>query len=150
MIKVVPVWGLSLIGVSFLFLGPLIYKSNKELIDEQLNKAATIAGQQSEQMRKLASEQAARASSTTKQYVGDYSAKAQELIGNARGRSSSPTITKTEPFSSKNDSFPTKKESPLNSYKNEDFPAAPVEDFKIPSVGQTAGSLRDDEPLIHA
>jgi hypothetical protein len=137
-----------LIATSVLFLAPLIYKTNKELIDGQLNKAANIANQQSEQVRKLASQHAARATSTTKQYVGDYSAKAQEIIGSARGRSVSPTLSskpvKSEPSAAKKENIPA-------SLKQEDFPTAPKEEFKSPPVEQTAKSLRsEDEPLIAA
>lgn len=98
LIKVVPFWGLTLIGTSVIFLGPLVYKSNKQLIDEQLQRAANLANQQAEQTKKIASEQAARAIDTTKQVVGDYSSKAQELIGtaNAKVRSVSPTSLKND------------------------------------------------------
>jgi hypothetical protein len=100
-----------------------------------------MINQQTEQVKQLASHHAARATETTKQYVGEYSAKAQEMIG-SRSRSVSPTITKAEP---------TKKEN-VPAYKSEDFPAAPKEEFK--SVATTAGaeglteSSSEEEPLI--
>ncbi|KAL5316578.1 hypothetical protein ACEPPN_015627 [Leptodophora sp. 'Broadleaf-Isolate-01'] len=136
LIKVVPFWGLSLIGTSVLFIAPLIYKTNKELIDANLSKASSVINQQTEQVKQLASQQAARATETTKSFVGDYSAKAQEMIGSARGRSVSPVASakpaKTEPLNVKEN---------IPAYKNEDFPAAPKEEFKsAPAVV--------DEPLI--
>jgi len=134
LIKIVPFWGLCLIGTSVTFLTPLIYKTNKELIDSQIAHASSIVNQQTEQVKQLASHHAARAADTTKQYASDYSAKAQEMIGNARGRSVSPNTVKKEN---------------VPAYKSEDFPVAPKEDFKAPPVGATANSLRgEDEPLI--
>lgn len=72
--------------------------------------------------------------------MGDYSAKAQELIGGARGRSASPTAVKKESVAA---------------LKSEDFPAAPKEAFKAatdaapaPLVGDIASSLKEEEPLI--
>ena len=128
---------MSLIATSVIFLGPLIYKLNKDLIHHHLNNAATIANQQSEQVKTLASQHAARATETTKQYVGDYSAKAQELIGNARGRSVSPTAT-TKPVKAPEPLL--KKENmrdlPASAYRSEDFPAAPKQDFTSPVVAE--------------
>ncbi|TVY13608.1 Reticulon-like protein 1 [Lachnellula arida] len=146
LIKFVPFWGLSLISTFVLFLTPLIYKTNKEVIDQYLHQAADIANQQTEQVRQLASHHASRATETTKQYVGDYSQKAQEMIGNARGRSTSPVLSakpvKTEPFVPKTENTPI--------IKSEDFPAAPKEEFvSAPAVGESANALRsEDEPLL--
>lgn len=134
LIKIVPFWGLSLISTSVLFLSPLIYKTNKELIDGQLAHASEILNQQTKQVKELASHHATIAANTTKQYASDYSAKAQDLVGSARARSSSPTTVKKEN---------------VPAYKSEDFPAAPKEEFKAPPVGATANALRGDaEPLI--
>jgi len=134
LIKIVPFWGLCLLSTSVLFLGPLVYKTNKELIDNQIAHASSIVNQQTEQVKQLASHHAARAADTTKQYASDYSAKAQEMIGNARGRSVSPTTVKKEN---------------LPAYKSEDFPAAPKEEFKSPPGGASTNAVRgEDEPLI--
>jgi hypothetical protein len=133
LIKVVPFWGLALISSSTLFLGPLVYKTNKELIDHHLANVSNAVNEQTEQVRQIASHHAARATDATKQYVGDYSAKAQELLGNARGRSVSPTTTKKET---------------APAYKSEDFPAAPKDAFKAPLGGAVADPLKEDEPLI--
>lgn len=166
LIKIVPFWGLSLIATSVLFLAPLIYKTNQELIDHHIRNASNVVNQQTEQVKQLASHHAARATETTKQYVGDYSAKAQEMIGNARGRSVSP-VANIKPFVKSE--APLKKEttngtfnssnSAATSYKSTDFPAAPKEEFKstpiaselnnTSSVGATMSTLRDEnEPLI--
>ncbi|TAQ90006.1 hypothetical protein B7494_g1655 [Chlorociboria aeruginascens] len=148
LIKIVPVWGLALISTSVLFLAPLIYKTNKEFIDHHLANASSVVNEQTAQVKQLASQHAARATDVTKQYVGDYSAKAQEMIG-ARSRSVSPIISKTEaPLKKETNGSSLKADVPA--YKDTDFPAAPKEEFQpTPSVGDTASALRDeDEPLI--
>ena len=53
---------------------------------------------QTHQVRQMASQHASAAAATTKMYVGDYSAKAQEIIG--RARSSSPVARKSAPAAS--------------------------------------------------
>ncbi|KFY81997.1 hypothetical protein V500_10918 [Pseudogymnoascus sp. VKM F-4518 (FW-2643)] len=95
LVKIVPLWGLALIGTSVLFLGPLVYTTNRELIDGQIEQLSQIVNAQTTQVRQMASQHASNAAATTKMYVGDYSAKAQEIIG--RARSSSPADRKTVP-----------------------------------------------------
>ncbi|OBT50995.1 hypothetical protein VE04_09258, partial [Pseudogymnoascus sp. 24MN13] len=96
LVKIVPLWGLALIGTSVLFLGPLVYTTNKALIDGQIEQLSQIVNAQTTQVRQMASQHASNAAATTKMYVGDYSAKAQEIIG--RARSSSPADrTSAEP-----------------------------------------------------
>jgi hypothetical protein len=119
LIKILPFWGLSLLSTFVIFLTPLIYKNNKEVIDHHIAELSNIINQQTEQVKQLASHHAARASDATKQYVGDYSAKAQELLGSARGRSFSPPVINKEVQE-------VKQENALT-YKSEDFPAAPTE-----------------------
>ncbi|KFY38249.1 hypothetical protein V495_06684 [Pseudogymnoascus sp. VKM F-4514 (FW-929)] len=94
LVKIVPLWGLALIGTSVLFLGPLVYKTNQALIDGQIEQLSKIVNDQTTQVRQMASQHASNAAATTKMYVGDYSAKAQEIIG--RARSSSPVARKSE------------------------------------------------------
>lgn len=150
LIKFVPVWGLALISSSVLFLTPLIYKTNKELIDHYVAQAADVANQQSEQVKQLAGHHVARATETTKQYVGDYSHKAQEMISSARGRSVSP-VASAKPAKTEPTVEPViKKENIPADLKNEDFPAAPKAEFQsAPPVGVAANALRgEDEPLI--
>jgi hypothetical protein len=103
LVKVVPYWGLALIGTTIVFVAPLIYKTNQELIDYHLSQASHVVSEQTAQLRAIAQKQTEQATHLTKQYVGDYSAKAQALI---RG------------------SPPAKSE-----LKAEDFPAAPQAEF---------------------
>ena len=159
---------MTLIGTSTVFLAPLIYKTNKELIDEQIHRAASLANQQAAQTKKIVSEQSARAIDSTKQVVGDYSTKAQELVGTATAkvRSASPTTTKkenaqdvlkhnTNPVTTKDtSSTPLNKDFPIAprgeplGAPTTSFPVAPSNEFGAPSVGQTAGSLRKDPAIL--
>ena len=131
LIKIVPFWGLCLIGTSTLFLVPLIYTSNQEFIDEHLNKASEVVNSQTAQVRDLASQHTSRASETVKAYAGDYTAKAQEYIGSARGRSTSPEL------SSKSSANAPIKSEPGDApkYSSGDFPHAPKQE---PTPGVTS------------
>ncbi len=125
LIKIVPLWGLSLIGVSCIYLGPLIYMTNKDLIDEHLSNASNLVNQQAGQVRDLAGHHTARAHETVKAYAGDYTSKAQEYIGNARGRSTSPEVTSSKPMSN----APVKSEPGSEpKYGASDFPHAPKQE----------------------
>jgi hypothetical protein len=73
----------------------------------------------------VAGKHTAHATEITKQYMGDYTAKAQQML---RGRSTSPEATKTGPASKQ--------------YKDTDFPAPPTQDFKKEPV------VKSEEPLI--
>lgn len=72
-----------------LFFVPLVYTSNQELIDHHLKQASDIVNAQATQLQELASKHTAQATEITKQYVGDYTAKAQQML---RGRSASPEV----------------------------------------------------------
>lgn len=88
LIKFTPLWGLSLIAVSLVYLGPLVYMSNKELIDHQLENATNVVNAQAAQVKDLAGHHTSRATSAVKSYAGDYSSKAQSYIGSSRGSTS--------------------------------------------------------------
>jgi len=83
------------------FFIPLIYTSNEELIDSQIKHASDIMNAQTAQVRSVASKHTAQVADLTKQYMGDYSAKAQQML---RGHG--------------------------QQVKEEDFPAPPTSDFK--------------------
>jgi hypothetical protein len=105
LIKFVPLWGLTLIATLVTYLSPLIYISNKEVIDAQLEKGRQIASQQATQIKGLANQHAGNAAKTVQGYTQQATAKAQDTINQYRGRSTSPEI------------------------KKEDFPAAPKNDI---------------------
>lgn len=123
LVKIVPYWGLALVSTTIVFFAPLVYKTNQELIDHYLKEASDIINSQSEQLRQVATKHTAQAAELSKQYVGDYTAKAQQLI---RGRSSSPETTRA-PHPS-------------------DFPAAPKEDFEAKEPKEASESAA--EPLL--
>lgn len=129
LIKFLPLWGLSLIAVSTIYLGPLIYISNKEVIDQQLGNASQIVNSQANQVRDLAGHHAGRASSTVKAYAGDYTSKASNYIGSAGRRSNSPELSYS--------SSPPKKSEPGSApkYTSSDFPHAPKQE---PTPGVTS------------
>ncbi|KAI1409136.1 Reticulon-domain-containing protein [Hypoxylon sp. FL1857] len=127
LVKVVPYWGLALIATTLLFFVPLIYTTNQELIDQQLKQVSDVVNSQTEQLRQVASRHTSQATEITKQYMGDYTAKAQQML---RGRSASPELKP--------------KTAPQTNLKDSDFPQAPKEDFK------SKESEGEDEPLIAA
>ncbi|GAW14349.1 hypothetical protein ANO14919_037500 [Xylariales sp. No.14919] len=114
--KVVPYWGLALIGTTVLFLAPLIYTTNQELIDHYVKEGSDLLNSQTEQLRQVASKHTSQATEITKQYMGDYTAKAQMMLH--RGGSASP-----EPAS-----------KPAH-VKETDFPEAPKQDFRSEEIG---------------
>lgn len=129
LIKIVPLWGLSLIGVTIAYLGPLVYINNRELIDAQIENAQKIAHSQANQVKDLAGQHTAHATGLVKQYAGTYSSKAQEYIGNRR--SVSPEVSKVAPPTA------VKTEPTLESkIQQSDFPEAPKEE----PVGQNVES----------
>ncbi|KAK8028801.1 hypothetical protein PG991_005857 [Apiospora marii] len=129
LVKIVPYWGLALIATTLLFFVPLVYTTNQELIDHYLKQASEVVNSQTEQIRQVASKQTAQAAEMTKQYMGDYTAKAQEMI---RGRSTSPAATK--------------KPAPAES----DFPKAPKAEPEFPAVPKSdfADIKAEEEPLL--
>lgn len=98
LIKWLPFWGLTLLSTCVTFLTPLVYLSNKDFIDGQLNHAGNMINQQATQVRGLAVQSTNQASETLRTYAGEYSNKAQELIGNARGKANGATAKAKEQF----------------------------------------------------
>ncbi|KAI3320044.1 Reticulon-domain-containing protein [Xylariaceae sp. AK1471] len=131
--KIVPYWGLALTGASVLFLAPLIYTTNKELIDYYVQEASNMLNSQSQQLKEVASKHTSQATEITKQYMGDYTAKAQQLIH--RGGSASP-----EPVAAK----PT----PQFNVKETDFPEAPKKDFQSDFKSEEPEVKSEEEPLL--
>ena len=133
LVKVVPYWGLALISTTVLFLGPLVYKTNKEFIDAQVKQASDIVSAQTSQLRDIANKHTANATNVTKQYMGDYTAKAQQMLG---GRA---TPIDTPAGVSAVESAPAAPTTePVKAYEATDFPAAPKEDI----------TAAEEEPLI--
>ena len=116
-------WGVALIFTSVVYLAPLVYITNKETIDELLGQAGQVVSDQTVQIRDLAGQHASTATSTIKGYAGDYTAKAQGMLGSsgAKGASSSPTAAKAE-------------KPPA--YQASDFPNAPRQTPEAPAKSE--------------
>lgn len=141
LIRFVPLWSLSLIAVTVAYFAPLIYISNREIIDEQISNAQAVISSHTNQLKDVAGEHTSHATGLMKQYVGEYSSKAQEYIGHVR--SAAPEMSKVAPT-------PVKTEpAPEPQIKTEDFPEAPKEE----PVAQAAESStpaqqeKEKEPL---
>ncbi|TLD24137.1 hypothetical protein PspLS_06846 [Pyricularia sp. CBS 133598] len=130
LVKIVPYWGLALMTTTLAFVAPLIYKTNKEMIDEHLKQVSSIVESQTNQLKEVAGKHTAQATELTKQYMGDYTAKAQSLL---RGRSPE-TVSKT----------PAAPAAPAPADElTHDFPSAPTTDIK------TTEPIKDEkEPLL--
>ncbi|KAM0245608.1 hypothetical protein ACHAP5_005258 [Fusarium lateritium] len=115
LVKLVPIWGLALIGTTVAFVVPLIYTSNQELIDEQLHHASEIINTQTAQIQNVASKQMEQVSNISKQYAGDYSGKVQDLL---RGKTPSRQKIDHQPEST----------VPSVRAKQPEFPTPPTED----------------------
>lgn len=123
-----------MIATTVVFFAPLIYTTNQELIDEQLKQASDIINAQTAQIRTVAQKQAEQATQLTKEYVGDYSAKAQALIKGARQPEHKPQQKSTI----KDADFPVA--------PKEVFPEAPKDDLKVSDIDQEVKAQQ--EPLI--
>ncbi|EFX05896.1 cell lysis protein [Grosmannia clavigera kw1407] len=148
LIKFVPYWGLALIFNTVVFFAPLVYKTNKELIDEQLKQASNVINTQTSQLRETAHKHTAHAADLTKQYLGDYTTKAQQLL---RGRHA--TSAATTPIAP---SFPTAPSTaPSQKVSEADFPTAPKAAIPIQKPvadedSEEESSEEEEEPLISA
>ncbi|KAF2757734.1 hypothetical protein EJ05DRAFT_501256 [Pseudovirgaria hyperparasitica] len=123
LIKFTPLWGLSLIGTTVLYMGPLIYISNQELIDSQLAKGREVVGAQASQFKDLAAQHTGRASETIKNYAGEYSSKAQGIMGRATSPNPAP--------------------------KKQDFPSAPKQDPLPSAPSSTPIEPLGAKPAVH-
>ncbi|KAI9716289.1 MAG: hypothetical protein M1828_000385 [Chrysothrix sp. TS-e1954] len=130
LIKVVPLWGLSLIGTCVIYLGPLIYLQNRETIDDILDHGNKVITSQASQIRDLTAQHTARATDSVKSYAGEYSSKASEYMG---GRKPGNTPLKSETLASNADaikdsmpSVPTQSPSATPSYGQAPIKEEPV------------------------
>ncbi|KAJ5544492.1 hypothetical protein N7535_007109 [Penicillium sp. DV-2018c] len=162
LIRFVPFWGLAVIAVTTTYFTPLIYISNREVIDEQIQNLQDIIHSQTNQIRDLAGERTSQATGLMKQYVGEYSSKAQEIIGSRR--SASPEMTKTASPVKPETVYESAKTEPLAdlnapvaepAIKHEDFPEAPLTapvakapEADIVASVEPAEQAGDREPLL--
>ncbi|KAF4126789.1 Reticulon [Geosmithia morbida] len=128
--KLVPYWGLALISTVLAFTLPLVYITNQELIDGQLQNASDIVNAQYAQARSIAQKHASNVTALGKQYAGDSISKVQDLIRSRTGGAA--------------------KSAPVPS-----FPTAPTEepekvDLQAPDVPteEPVAEAKQEEPLI--
>lgn len=150
-----------MIAVTTIYFTPLIYMSNREIIDEQIQNAQEIINAQTSQLRDMAGERTSHATDLMKQYVGEYSSKAQGYIGSRRSASPETKVVspikhetivesaKTEPIAD----FTAPIAEPA--VKHEDFPEAPraapvaqVLESDIVASVEPAEQAGDREPLL--
>lgn len=108
LIKIMPFWGLALMADIVVFLGPLVYIKNREVIDHQVEHMQDVVSAQTAQLRDVAAHHASVAAEQVKTYTHEYTAKAQELVGR-----------KTSAVNSQD--LPVK----TSTVSSQDFPAAP-------------------------
>lgn len=137
LVKLVPYWGLAVIGTTAVFFVPLVYTSNQELIDEQLHHASELINSQTAQVRDVASKQMEQVSAIGKQYAGDYSGKVHDLLrGNHGSRQKIEKPTKASPV-----------------VQEPEFPSPPTEDpIKSDAAPQipTPAALKEESTAIDA
>lgn len=134
LVKIVPYWGLALIATTTVFFVPLVYSTNQELIDAHVKQAGDVVNAQAAQLRLAAQKHTSNATQLTKQYMGDYTTKAQQMV---RGRSASPEVV-------------PKPEPAAKEYKPTDFPAAPKDELTTEEAFKPAEeSVKTEaEPLV--
>ncbi|KAI9728863.1 MAG: hypothetical protein M1834_007120 [Cirrosporium novae-zelandiae] len=108
--RILPIWGLALTSLTVMYMGPLIYISNQEIIDAQIEHASSIISNQTQQVKSVAEQRTAKYRENLKNYTHDYTAKAQNYLG---GQSRTSRLTS-----------PTKAQAPP-AYGSSDFPQAP-------------------------
>ncbi|KAJ4294861.1 hypothetical protein N0V88_005098 [Collariella sp. IMI 366227] len=141
LVKIVPYWGLAVIATTVVFFTPLIYTSNQELIDTQLKHASEVVNAQTSQLRHVAQKHTEQATHLTKQYVGDYTAKAQALLHRQNGQHPKSPVS-----------------SPKSPNKSPIKAVAPQDDFKAVDTSalhhhqpETSAAAADEhKPLIIA
>ncbi|GAB7337940.1 hypothetical protein MBLNU457_4322t2 [Dothideomycetes sp. NU457] len=134
LIKFTPTWGVALVFTTVIYFAPLIYLQNKEFIDHHLNNASNVINEQTSQFRDLAAQQASHATEVTKSTVGQLSAKAQELMGQAQDRAAQPDVPNPGNLN------PAKDEPERNASNNvssSDFPSAPKTSFEHGGLSST-------------
>lgn len=133
LIKILPFWGLCLLNTSIVFLGPLIYVSNKELIDGHLEHASNVVSAQASQVKDLASEHSGKALETIKASTSEYTDKASTLIGQSRQKI--PTMDQAKAKVTGNTGI-----------NDASFPTAPR--TELPTTSPAAAD--STSPIVHA
>jgi hypothetical protein len=141
-----PTWGIVLFFTTVIFFTPLAYMQNREMIDSQIANAQNLVNEQTEQLRDIAAQHTIKAVEMSQAAYQEYSAKAQELLGQTKkaavdkGIVSPETAEKAVPEKSRFSSETTHKVLPDSPLASHDFPTAP----KLEPAGQPFAS----EPAV--
>ncbi|KAF2170030.1 hypothetical protein M409DRAFT_64413 [Zasmidium cellare ATCC 36951] len=122
LIKIMPSWGLALFFTTAAYFVPLAYISNKEFIDHHLNNAQNIASEQASQLRGIVAEHTNKTVELSQSAIKEYTAKAQDLIGQGKQVAVEKGAVKQETAD---------KVAPVNS---SDFPTAPKQEPTVPET----------------
>jgi len=126
---------MSLLSTCVIFLGPLIYLENKEMIDAQLQNAGNVIGHQTSQIKDLTAQHTSKGLDTVKQYTGTATAKAQELVGSARQRIPQPATNTTGTTGTTSSTSTTGTNGTSKApFPENDFPSAPKTDLPASSM----------------
>ena len=85
LIKIVPLWGLCMIATFALFLSPLVYVKNQQVIDDVIERVSGIVNQQASQLRDLTAHHTNKATASVKTYAGEYTNMAQSYMARSSG-----------------------------------------------------------------
>jgi len=145
LIKIVPFWGLSLIGTCVLYMAPLLYMKNRGTIKAQLQRIEQVVTRQAYQLKDITAQQASRATETAQNLASDASSKAQQIAGSTK--TSGPSMTNssiryedTAPGMSMGNNSRFESASRLNTQashtskrlSNDDFPTALRDSVALP------------------
>ncbi|KAM0718437.1 hypothetical protein Q7P37_005507 [Cladosporium fusiforme] len=151
LVKVTPMWGLALLSTVVLYLAPLIYIKNKDLIDGQLNQAADIANKQTEQLRQVAAKNTNKAFEATSSATSQYVSMAQEYMGGAKKSAVDKGYVSKE-TADKVPGIPVEKSytAPEPTKIDTSIPAAPVDKPASPIVEKPASPIveKPASPII--
>jgi len=84
LVRFMPTWGLALLVTTLAYFIPLAYIQNHEIIDEQIAHLKSILSDQAHQLSDMASHHTNKAVEMSQTAFNDYSAKAQDLIGQGK------------------------------------------------------------------
>ncbi|SMY19078.1 unnamed protein product [Zymoseptoria tritici ST99CH_1A5] len=127
LVKVMPKWGLFLFFTTVVYFAPLAYISNKEFIDEHLSNAQNIVSEQANQVRDIAAKQTNSALEASKSAISQYSAQAQEMIGQTKKAAVEKNIVSPQTAEKVTPAAAT----PEKAVNNTDFPSAPKDEPAI-------------------
>ena len=131
LIKFTPLWGLSLLATCVIYLGPLIYIQNQELIDAKLNQGHQIMSQQATQMRDMTGQYTGKAGEHFRNYAGQAQQQVSGLMGQAKSKAGYAPNAPATSSGPKASDFPTAPAA-------QPMPDAPKE--APPKYDQPAGS----------